>query len=822
MSILPIRHEYSSHEIAQARDGSPAIARYLNILDNVSQAKDAKTNLTLKRHGAWLESALATFFDRGNAESICLAWSHHADELLKEAWSLAGLNHQPAALFALGKLGSRELNLSSDVDLIIVHEEPSDEAHASLREFRRLLAEYSDVGFCFRLDFDLRPDGRLGPILTSTRQFEEYYWTRGEAWERLALVRLRGLSGAPDVLKNILELSRSFAYRRFADESFFEDLKKLRRREMPKVAGPWDLKLAAGGIRDIELFVHANQVLSGARIKSLQNPSTTAALHGLTRTQVLSKGTAEFLLESYWQYRRLENLTQIVNDTQTHTWPPVYSYPHLRLPTAEVLSSAFQKVFAITSKLFREPEATNPEDNLQDGGAWLHSLGFSQNSINSVWPEIVQVTRPLSPTGPIEQQRLMSLRNFVLELSKYPKGQDLGLGLLLDFFRSTRAQGGFFSLLNREPKLIEDIAQLFASSPYLGGVIATRPELIDSFLYRVFELTTDELDGVLAELAERRMLAEIFGSLSFLKDQQLHPLMNHLSETADAISLEILSRLHREYGQSQIELLALGKWGGQELGLRSDLDFVFITAAEPTSHDHKIARRFVTSITSAHSGGRLYDIDLRLRPSGKAGPVLVQWNKLVSYLRTEAALWERQSYLRARPITSPNSSAITPYDELINAVTARTVTAQDLQEAARIRSQVLVPSSNEGVVDLKYNPGGIVDIEFTTQIAALALRLRSVSRQTQRLVELLSAANKKWQSLGPKVLEVYDLLRKFEQAHQLALSRKGTELVLESETFDHVCHILKMDSTFARKALVENLARGQALVKDLDLIFADS
>ncbi|MGZ3722735.1 MAG: [protein-PII] uridylyltransferase family protein, partial [Bdellovibrionales bacterium] len=587
---------YSANQIQQARDFSPALNRYLAMEIPIG-------DLHQQRHEAWAKCVLATYFQTATAEQVCAYWSQTADEVLTRAWIECGLDKTEAVLFALGKQGARELNLSSDIDLLIVAEGADMmPVERGLRRLQQLLHQSGEFGFCYRLDFDLRPGGKMGPLITTPSQFQDYYWSQGETWERLALVRLRAIVGSKTLEQQITDLARRFSFRKFLDFTLLDDLKALRskvhQKGFARVANELHLKLEVGGIRDIELFVHSLLILNGGKIVELQTRSTSAAITLLKAKNLLPAHEADLLFDSYWYYRQAENLVQSFEDRQTHSLtlnlPKVSALPSM----ADVQARMFavdKIVSSLLGKVDLETVQLPPDEAAQL--AWLKGLGFSEAAIASSWDSLIKATALSHKNDRDERARQEFLYSFVTELARNKAlDRDLGLNLLVDFVKATRAKATFFTMLLRTPRLIEDLARLFCLSPYLGSIIASRPELLDNFILQLDEAWAADTETLLQQMTERKLLTELWSANQFLTDHDLNSMFTRITQTADSICAQLMIQLQNEFPESKIDIVALGKWAGGEMGLRSDLDFIFITPGAPTEGDFKVARRFISRL----------------------------------------------------------------------------------------------------------------------------------------------------------------------------------------------------------------------------------
>lgn len=713
--------EFSKGEIEAAKSW-PAVSRYLEIVRRSAAAVEALPTgstdrkvieLKIRRHTVWLECAISLFHNKHSDADVCLYWSQAAERHIRDAYELSGLSASGVAIFALGKLGAEELNLSSDVDLMLIDSDGNTTPRREAQEFLRILNHADEWGFCHRVDLALRPGGSAAALIPSLSQFENHYGYHGETWERLAFVRFRHIVGGDATLKDqVNSFARGFSYRRHLDYSIIDELRflihRIRSENAPGTSGEYHLKLHPGGIRDIELFVHALQTIHGGRRKVLQTHRTSEALLRLGEAGLLTEADARFLDVTYWHYRNLENRLQAENDEQTYK----LTKPSL---VDDVLQRA-KRVIEISETLF--PQVTAVDIPTAED---LASRGFTESRARDSLREIFE-TRVLSKKSERDQrEKNIFLSGFLKSLEASSGDLDLGLGLLVDFIKTTRAKATLFSMLNREPILIHQLATLFGVSPWAGQILCSRPELLDAFILRqeATDVLTLDTDQALDALSERRMLGEIISILHFLESKDLESCVQNLTQLADSIATDLMRVTAKEIECEPIGIVALGKWGGRELGLRSDLDFVFVTATAPSNGQHRLARRFLNRMTGSHRGGSIYSVDLRLRPSGHAGPILIHIDQLIEHLKGSAAAWERQSWLRARSIdTLPHRLG----NDVIATILDRGLTKQEDLELAEIALKLFKPipmDMTKGLVDLKLVHGGLAPIEFAAQIEVL-------------------------------------------------------------------------------------------------------
>ncbi len=756
-----------------------------------------EVQIRVERNEAWTRAAQASKENSMSPPELCQQWSDFADRILAKAFDHC-FSQQKIALFALGKLGSHELNLSSDVDLLLVADEITSETLSSLRLFQKCLNERTAEGFVFRLDFDLRPGGRQGPLIPTLDQFYDYYGNYGETWERLAFVRLRELAGDAKIRNDVLAFAKKFSFRRHLDFTLFEDLKGLRHKIQSHYwerssNGQVDLKLGIGGIRDVELFTHALLVVHGGKDVSLQVHETGAALVLLEEKNLLPPEDARFLKDHYWRLRLLENFVQAQHDEQTHLIQPDDTFPEFVRSALDQALPDMVRCDEIVKTLLGEP----PEEYLLEQE--LPTFGFQGQELEELWLEIIGQEVLSRNRTRDEAARRAFLHEFLVTLKR--QGGDIKRALLLlkDFIHGTRAKASFFSLLLRERSLLQKLTWLFGHSPYLSRILCNRPELIDSFVYRAQNNRHQDMTGLLEDLTERRLLSEVISGSEFLESNRLLPLLDNLSSTADSVTWHLLEALKTEY-PSSLAILALGKWGGRELGFRSDLDFIFVLPEGAQDSDYKLARRFISRLTEPHRGGSIYSIDMRLRPSGKAGPLVLPLADLKSYLADEAAPWERQAYLKSRWINYPGPQLSSLYID-------KGLSDLEMSELNRIRQQ-LIRSSNSHI-DLKHSEGGLADIELASQ--ALILRDK-ISLNSTSTLDFLNAFSDK----GLQLSNNYTRLRQIEQMIQLVASESTSEISQNRQSLQYLASSLHMESQALLLEVKSLFADNLSLLKELD------
>ncbi len=796
--------DYSESDLNFAKKYSPAISRYLPLLD-----KNCETNfekIIIKRHTHWLESALAQIHDTHSPQEICKYWSIKTNQILNEVWNLFPDNDE-LALFALGKLGANELNLSSDIDILLVSLHPATKEQLKFyRKFNEFLSSYSELGFCYRLDFNLRPGGRLGPTICSTHQFEDYYWTQGATWERVALNRLLPICGNSNVINKVNQIRDKFCYRKFIDYSLINDIKNIRSHihANDNDSNDINLKLGAGGIRDIELYINSLQVIHGGKLPQLKTTETTEAINKLCANNIISNEESELLKNTYWNYRKLENLVQIIDDQQTHTLNQ-----NTELYSKHKGSLNFKKINGLVAKLIGEkPELNSPLPILMEKQInWLTQLGFDQELVNEIWPKLVKLTVLAKDNQVDEIYRSRFLFNFINNVNEHGLDKSLSLSLLYDFIKSIRPKRSFYHLLEQEPNIVKELAVILSSSPYLGNLISSKPELLDSFLLKKTQNFSLNLDDLLPQLADYKQLNQLLVSSQFLTSKNTNNLTDTCSMTADKICGHLLAVLKNKFKNNSIGIVKLGKWGGSELGLLSDLDFIFYTEKDISEDDIKISRRFINFLTNRQQGGEIYQIDMRLRPQSGTGTIITTKKQLINYILNDAKPWEAQSYLKSTPLTDDGLK-----NEILNALVNKKFPMDFHKQLFDIKEQVIKENytdvkKSDDSINLKYSKGGLVDIEFTLQIYFLKNKLIPTDSRT---LEMLNQIN-----LIPKLKANYVKLRYYEQTAQILSQNHTTMITFSDPNFTRLARHLQMSLSDVQSEIQSLLAQNQSLLTQI-------
>ncbi|MHB1531457.1 bifunctional [glutamate--ammonia ligase]-adenylyl-L-tyrosine phosphorylase/[glutamate--ammonia-ligase] adenylyltransferase [Acidithiobacillus sp.] len=639
-------------------------------------------------------------------------------------------------------------------------------------------------GFCFRVDLRLRPFGDAGPLCLPAAAMEQYYQVHGRGWERYALIKARPVAGDRRFGAQVLHGLRPFVYRRYLDFTALDTLREVKAlMDAEEQRGPDDLKKGLGGIREIEFIVQSLQLIHGGRNPALRGANTLAVLHALHAAGLLPADDAALLREAYLFYRNTEHCLQMVHDRQTQRLPRKQAEWErlacaLHQDSVATLQGTLQQFrrqvherFALTLAVPASssmPTGADPSTDLwrhvqqapltSPVPALLADHGFS--SPDQAWERLWRfahsrdVQSRLSASG---RTRLDHLLPLVLGLCRRDSQPDALLDRFLQIIEAILGRANYLALLAENPIFLGRLAQLL-QSPWLARELAHYPILLDDVLSQP-NISFGEWSSALAaqllsadDLEERMDALRRFKNAEFLRLAaahwmgQLHtaellPLLSELAELCLRTAVQWAEgEMLRRHGQprkadgqpAQFGVIALGKLGGKEMGFASDLDLVYLYDApldgesdgpQPLPNPTWFARlgqRLIHILSTLTRAGALYQIDMRLRPSGQSGPLVTTLQGFADYQRRHAWTWEHQALTRARAIAGDpdlgRRFAQIRQEILCQPRDLQSLAADVRAMRARIHSAKTIPP---GSFHLKLSPGGLTDIEFLVQFAML-------------------------------------------------------------------------------------------------------
>jgi glutamate-ammonia-ligase adenylyltransferase len=775
---------YSEDELTRFKSYSSISQHYFQLLQkNPANFSD---ELRIKKHEHWLECALATYFNKYTPDDVCFYWSRKTEDLIKEAWAHCQIPEDHVNLLAYGKLGSNELNLSSDIDIVFIKETQHTDSGllVKIKKFIQILSENTPLGFAYRLDLDLRPGGSQAPLIPNKNHFYNFYDEYLEAWHRLSFVRARPLFDNQKLGQDVLSYCQKRAYPRRLDFSVIQNIKSVRSKiefQWYKDHEPLDIKLHPGGIRDIELYIHSLQVIYGGRHRALRTSSFTKAISELKAVKALEKEEGDFLHSFYWHLRRIENLIHIQRDTHTYRLDPLT----LRdVPSLNFSLTQFQSNLIKSEGLIKGFFAPINEVKRNKPPTTQGLLPVTQKAIT----DIQNLKSRSIKKQQVEDLKQEILNSFIAKVQEINIDENLSIQIFRDFVFAIQSKTSLFHLLARQKDLLENLAWLFSISPYAGQILTRRPELIDSFALGQIEFNKDDdIETLLENLIDYKFLGQLTSIIYLFRNKNIDHFIQQLSVQADVIVQTLLDHLSLTYDAEPLSILCLGKWGSCEMGLQSDLDFVFLSDSKPTQKQLKVARRTINLLTSPSNVGRIYSIDLRLKPHSGAGPLILETSSLFDFIQNQAQAWQKQAYLRSRLLGS-SSFFLKDQFHLLK------VKDKEKDELNEISSKLLTPPQEQSI-DIKYNPGGIVHSELCVQKHALMQDTPPPLSSMDELVKLLPMSEEE------RILLIanYKKLRRVEQMLQISSDSSSTKVVKGSEISARAARMMN------NKDLIEDL-----------------
>jgi glutamate-ammonia-ligase adenylyltransferase len=744
-------------------------------------------------------------------------------------------------VLAMGKMGAYELNYSSDIDLIVLFDETRhskddyyDVRAAFLRATRnmaKMLSDITDQGYVFRTDLRLRPNPSVTPVCVPMDGAERYYEAEGRTWERAAFIKARVCAGDFAAGERFLQRIRPFVWRRQLDFVAIQDAHDMRLaiREHKGLGGQisvpgHDLKLGRGGIREIEFFAQTQQLIAGGRDKDLRCSRTDDALRALAAKGWVPDDLAQTLIAAYRKHRDIEHRIQMLRDAQTHKIPPegdelnrlarfcgwddtdgFISDIHGRLSLVHKITEDFfapleEDKTAISVDLPAEMLAT------MDSWAGLPALRSPRavRIFDRLRPDLIR--RLAATTRPEET---------LAQLDRFVRGLPAGVQL--------------FSLFEANPQILDLLIEICAAAPSLAAYLSRNTGVLDAVISgRFFEPLPDQtamqadLAAALQDVTDyedalntvRRWFKELHFRIGVLALRELATLAEAeraYADLAQAVVNGVLPLVQQDFSRrygvfeaQELVVLAMGKLGSRQMTANSDLDIIVIYEARGDCSDgrrglavgpyfSRLTQALITALSSPMAEGMLYEVDMRLRPSGRAGTVATSVAGFEAYQFEKAWTWEHLALTRARVIAGPQGLAGQVRDICRRVLQKPRDQAEIKADVVRMRERLAEAKADKaGDWDVKARSGGILDIELLAQMYCLSGRAE-VPKQVP--VAQLQAAMVRGDLSGADcehLCRTLELLTRFQQAHRLLiegvfdpvkLGREGMGFVLRATGF---------------------------------------
>ncbi|HEY3817465.1 MAG TPA: bifunctional [glutamate--ammonia ligase]-adenylyl-L-tyrosine phosphorylase/[glutamate--ammonia-ligase] adenylyltransferase [Polyangiaceae bacterium] len=766
------------------------------------------------------------------ALSEALAWA----EARFGAPLAAGGEACPFVVIGMGKLGGRELNAGSDVDLMLFYEtDEGGAAEHSLHEhftrvaqrFVATLDEPTDDGFVWRVDLRLRPEGTRGPLVNALAAAERYYETWGRTWERAALVRARPVAGDLRFGARLMEALGPFVWRKTVDPRIVGEMKAMLARARVEAGGQADddLKIGPGGIREVEFFAQSLQLVWGGREPRVRGTNTLDALRRLRARGFVSEREEEELSDAYLFLRRLEHRIQFATGLQTHSLPSAtamveriarslgYDGPAALRREVDAVRARVSSRFA---SLGREPAtddlwferlaaALDARDEAAVAAASTERFGVAASG-DLPRHLLALARRPDGPLGATTRDRDAPFTRLLVDALAGSADPEQATRLLAAFFARLATPGLYVRALADDPRVVRALASLLGASVFLGEAMVGHPDLADRIVYARGVPTPDvaraQVDEEVAALgddagdvdafvgalrrAKRRVTFEV-GLADLAGELATREAAHVLTALADA-TVEHACRFamnERGHVSSGLAVVAMGKLGGRELGYGSDLDVLFVyedgddDAAELFA---RIAQRVLRLLGTPHGEGPGYELDTRLRPSGSHGLLVVSLEAFARYQAEQAEGWERQALVKARACAG--DAALGARVLAVAHAAAYERGAPDPERMHHLRTRMERELTHERLdrpparYDVKLGRGGIVDVEFAAQWLQMQHGMDPRVRTTETEVALaaLETCGYLEAALADVLREGWRFLRRLEQRLRVSHGTSATLL----------------------------------------------
>lgn len=703
------------------------------------------------------------------------------------------------------------------------------------RDLVKVMEEPTGDGYVFRTDLRLRPDAGATSVAISAIAAETYYETMGQNWERAAMIKARECAGDMAAGRRLLDMLAPFVWRRYLDFAAIEDIHSLKRqihahRGHAKIAiEGHDIKLGRGGIREIEFFVQIQQLIGGGKTPALRGRATVPGLQALVDEGWIDDTTRRDLKAAYVFLRTLEHRIQMVNDEQTHRLPKMaegvaqmaqfMGYADEGEFRAE-LTAHLEMVQGHYAQLFeREPSLSEDEGSLVFSGTdddpetleTLSQMGFER-------PSAVISTVRTWHFGRIQATRAARSRELLTKLTptllRALAGVDSPDQALMRFdaFLSGQPAGvQFFSLLYQNPPLLDLLAGIMGSAPMLARYLSEHPNVLEAVIASDFYDPLPDAEHRLEEVTQTLEQADGFEQVLdlariYAREQMFQIGVQVLTGTAPAreagpayanlatalvqgmvpIAHQQIQKDHGDVPGGEMAVVAMGKLGGQEMAATSDLDLIVIydfdgehaqsdgaRQLDGSRYYTRVCQRLISALTVPTAEGPLYEVDLRLRPSGHAGPLATRLRSFTSYHQESAWTWEKMALTRARVISASPAMKTKVEAAVCDILCEARDVAQVAWDVMDMRERIYRELGSDELWDIKHGRGGLVDLEFIAQTLQLVHAAKSpelLDANTSNALEKLVEAGLLSKEMGRDLIAATDRYHNLTQILRIAVS----------------------------------------------------
>jgi glutamate-ammonia-ligase adenylyltransferase len=671
-------------------------------------------------------------------------------------------------VLAMGKMGARELNYSSDIDLICLFDEtrfaPDDyhDARASFirvtRKLCGLLSDYTSEGYVFRTDLRLRPDPSVTPVCLSMDAAERYYESVGRTWERAAYIKARPCAGDLDAGARFLRMMTPFVWRKHLDFAAIQDAHDMRLRIKAHkglngalALEGHNIKLGKGGIREIEFFTQTRQLIAGGRDPELRSPRTIEGLHALAAKGWITQDVADSLSAHYVEHREIEHRLQMVQDAQTQS-----------LPTS---ADGFDRIARFMGDADTTRWRARLLDRLRDVAEQTEGFFAPDATAAPLEPDLSEQAQAIvdgwrnyaALRSERAKQIFKRVRPALLTRLQDAADPDAALVQFDRFLGGLPAGVQVFSLFEANPQLIDLIVDICATAPRLAAYLSRNAAVFDAVIGGGFFSPWPATAVLQHDLADRLAAlgdyeSQLNAARIWAREWHFRTGVHHLRGLIDATEASaqyaalaeavlsalwpvVIAEFARKHGAppgAGAVVLGMGSLGAGRLNAASDLDLIVIYDADADSQSDgprpldartyfaRLTKAFVLAISAPTSEGRLYEVDMRLRPSGRQGPVATSFASFTNYQRTEAWTWEHLALTRARRVAGSVALGDSIEDFRRALLVEKSANPQIATDVADMRARLAEAKPAHSLWDTKAGPGRLMDIELAAQYCALA------------------------------------------------------------------------------------------------------
>ncbi len=719
-------------------------------------------------------------------------------------------------ILSLGKLGGRELNYSSDIDLIIFYNNNQQLSDTKTYEefltevthlFIESISSHSADGFLYRVDFRLRPDGKNSPLCRSFNEYINYYESKGEDWERQMLIKADHLGGSKDLYHRFMNYLSAFIFPSSFRKSPTEQIKKLKFNIEKNIGDSENIKLQSGGIRDIEFSVQALQLLNGGRIKSLRSGHTLNAIEILEKEKLLSSKEAETFSSSYKLYRKIEHFLQLMNDKQTHTIPSEgellnklvhycgYKDEASFRKDLDARKKQVQKIYNSIVGIEKKPQTV----------ADFSSIRFTNKSKASADLNFLRDGKGLFGNKQFGVSTIESFEAIEKSLNEYLSGSghpDLVLYNFARIIRSSRIPSIWYKTFHNK-KLFFSFLKICEMSQKSADLLSSKEDLQEFFITKkVFEkISHNALSSLTIE--QLTLMLSVGLTLGKISSEKISE--NLTQYYTDKIISKSESQITHRLSSEKFFIASLGSFGTNEMNFNSDIDLLFVTDIIPSKiNTEKIFNNYLSALKT-----ELFpvEVDCRLKPEGKNSPVVLTIDLYNKYLDERVRVWELQALTKINLLYGSK----TLFKNFISLVEKRMKTEiQDSikTEIIEMRKKVISSGISSGNnYNIKKGTGGIVDIEFLIQFFILCQPVLYKKTNGKNIINILDQLDDKIISSEDRIIlkQNYSFLKNLLIVNQNLFNTRNNLVSGDSNKLSQLASCLQFESGQKLNSLIDSV-----------------